>query len=168
MLVILGGLPGTGKTTLARTVARELRAVHLRIDSIELALHQAGVSSINDKGYRIAYTVAEDNLKLGLTVIADSVNPLEIAREAWVDIAKRAGVRAVEIEIVCSDREAHRRRVESRTSDVEGFTRPTWREVIERKYEPWARIHARIDTAARTQAESAAELRARILASATV
>ncbi len=38
MLIALGGLPGTGKTTIARELARQLGAVHLRIDSIEQAL----------------------------------------------------------------------------------------------------------------------------------
>src|SRR5271165_1678080 len=35
MLIILGGLPGTGKTAIARELARQLGAVHVRIDSIE-------------------------------------------------------------------------------------------------------------------------------------
>jgi predicted kinase len=165
MLVILGGLPGTGKTTLARAVARELRAVHLRIDTIEVALHYAGLTSIDDKGYRVAYAVAEDLLRLGLTVIADSVNPIAITRDAWHAVGRRANVRAIDVEVVCSDLEEHRLRVESRTSDIEGFTGPTWREVVEREYEPWAQIDARIDTAARTAAESAAELRAVVLTS---
>jgi predicted kinase len=164
MLVILGGLPGTGKTTVAHAVARELRAVHLRIDSIEGALHRAGITSISDEGYRIAYALAEDNLKLGLTVIADSVNPVAITRDAWRAVARRANVRAVEVEIVCSDREEHRRRVESRTSDIEGFTGPTWREVIEREYEHWDPVDARIDTARRTVEDSSTELREKILA----
>jgi predicted kinase len=120
MLVILGGLPGTGKTTLARSLARELHAVHLRIDSIEVALHRAGVTSVSDEGYRIAYALAEDNLKLGLTVIADSVNPIAITRDAWRAVARRANVRAIDVEIVCSDVEEHRLRVESRTSDIDG------------------------------------------------
>ena len=34
MLIILGGLPGVGKTTIAREVARQLGAIHVRVDSI--------------------------------------------------------------------------------------------------------------------------------------
>jgi len=75
MLIILGGLPGTGKTTIARELARQLGAVHVRIDSIEEAILDSGVwsSPINDAGYRVGYAVAADNLRIGRTVIADSV-----------------------------------------------------------------------------------------------
>jgi len=75
MLIILGGLPGTGKTTIARELARQLGAVHVRIDSIEEAILDSGVwsSPINDAGYRVGYAVAADNLRIGGTVIADSV-----------------------------------------------------------------------------------------------
>jgi cytidylate kinase len=37
MLIIFGGLPGTGKTAIAQQLARELGAVYLRIDSMEQA-----------------------------------------------------------------------------------------------------------------------------------
>jgi len=67
---------GTGKTTIARELARQLRAVHVRIDSIEEAILDSGVlsSSIDDAGYRVGNAVAADNLRIGRTVIADSVN----------------------------------------------------------------------------------------------
>ena len=34
MLIIFGGLPGTGKTTIARSLARKLSAAYVRIDSV--------------------------------------------------------------------------------------------------------------------------------------
>ena len=43
MLIILSGLPGVGKTTIARELARRLDAVHVRIDTPrELEYYQHG------------------------------------------------------------------------------------------------------------------------------
>lgn len=156
MLLILSGLPGTGKTTIAHVLARRLRGVHIRIDSIEQALRDCGLfeRSMDDAGYRVGYALAEDNLRLGLTVIADSVNPLPITRAAWREAGARAGTRAVEVEIVCSDPGAHRRRVESRVPDIPGHALPTWADVVARDYRPWDRDVIRIDTA-RTGVEEA-------------
>src|SRR5437773_12031054 len=105
MLIVVGGLRGVGKTTIGRELAGQVGAVHLRIDSIEQAIRESGVVTVStdDAGYRVAYGVAEDNLKLGRTVIADCVNPLPITRDAWVAVARRAQVDALEIEITCAD-----------------------------------------------------------------
>ena len=148
MLIILGGLPGVGKTSIAQRLALELKAVHIRIDSIEQAIRQSGVlvMLMNDAGYRVGYALAEDNLRLGQIVVADSVNPLSITRDAWVDVAKRAGADCLEVEIVCNDSIEHRRRVEQRTADIARFSPPTWMDVISREYEPWDREHLTIDT----------------------
>jgi predicted kinase len=152
VLIIFRGLPGVGKTTIAAELARHIGALHLRIDSIEQAIRACGGvgESIDDVGYRVAYAVAQDNLRVGRTVIVDSVNPLRLTRDAWVDVAERAHVRAVEIEVQCSDVSEHRRRVESRTADIPGLKLPTWKEVVDREYHPWDREHLVIDTAGRT------------------
>ena len=146
-----------GKTSIASELARQIQAVHLRIDSIEQALRNSNVTISGPEGYVVAYAIAEDNLKLGRTVIADSVNPLEITRAVWRDVARRAGKPYIEIEVVCSDQAEHRRRVESRVADIPGLRLPTWQEVCNREYEPWD-ISIVIDTAGQDIEASVSEL----------
>lgn len=161
MLIIFGGLPGTGKTTLAKELARQLEAVFVRIDSIEEAIRGSGKigQPVYDEGYRVAYAIAEENLRLGRTVISDSVNPMQLTRDAWIGVANRARVRAAEVEVVCSDPRQHRQRVETRMADICGLKLPTWDQISSREYEPWTRKHVVIDTAGRSVAENIAELR---------
>ena len=92
----------------------------------------------------MGYAVAEDNLRLGLTVVADSVNPLGLTRDAWVAAANR---------VKCSDTEEHRRRVERRTNDISGLRLPAWSDVAGREYQAWERDHIAIDTGCRSVEE---------------
>ncbi len=158
MLYIFGGLPGTGKSTLAQHLARARQALHLRIDTIEQALREQGIPINGPEGYVIAYRVAADNLRAGVPVVADSVNPIAVTRAAWRDVAIQAGVPFVEIEVICSNAAEHRARVETRVTDIAGLRLPTWTEVVERAYEPWDTAHLVIDTAGRTVDESVATL----------
>jgi predicted kinase len=148
LLIVLSGLPGTGKTTIARELAQELGAVYLRIDSIEQSIRSAGwpVWPVEGEGYRVAYAVAEDNLRLGRSVIADCVNPWPLTRSEWRAVADRTGVPALDVEIVCSDAVEHRRRVENRAADITGHRLPTWQEAVERDYRPCDNERIVIDT----------------------
>ncbi len=148
MLVVLSGLPGTGKTTIAQMLADRLSAVYLRIGTIEQAIRDAGVltEDVGPAGYMVAYALAEANLKLGHMVIADSVNPLAITRSSWRAVAERAGKRVIEAELICSDRVEHRRRVEERKADIAGLRLPSWNDVCRREYQPWATSRLVIDT----------------------
>lgn len=149
MLVVFGGLPGTGKTTIARAVAARLSATYLRIDVIEQALRNSGTlaGEVGPAGYAVAYALAESNLKLGGCVVADSVNPLPVTRAAWRAAAHASGAFVLEIEVVCSDPALHRRRVEARASDVPGLAPPTWESVQRHAYQPWQEPRLVIDTA---------------------
>jgi hypothetical protein len=105
----------------------------------------------------VAYELALEQLLLGLDVIVECVNPIAATRDSWLKTAAEAGAAILEVEIVCSDESEHRRRVETRTSDVEGLLKPTWTAVLEREYEPWRREHLVVDSANLSR-ESAAEL----------
>jgi predicted kinase len=148
MLVVLSGLPGVGKTTIARELARRAAAVHLRIDSIEQAIYGARVAAADtgEEGYRVAYAVAEDNLRIGRTVIADSVNPIPLTRDAWLNVAVRCQVHAIEVEVRCSNLAEYRRRLEGRASDIPGLKLPTWTGPAKREYASWDREHLILDT----------------------
>ena len=152
MLIVLGGLSGVGKTSVARQLARRLNAVHSQVDSIEQAVRESGVTvvSLDDAGYRVGYAVADDNLRLGHTVIADSVNPVPVTRDAWLEVANRMKVTVVEVEVKCSDRLEHRRRAEQRLREEPRLNGPTRQAVVSRDYRDWDRDHMVVDTAGRT------------------
>ncbi|MBE8477248.1 AAA family ATPase [Streptomyces justiciae] len=160
MLIVVGGLPASGKTTLSRLLAARIGAVHLRIDTIEQAVVRSGLAAhpVGPVGYVVGYALAEEHLRQGLTVVAESVNPLAVTRDAWRDAALRAGAEVVEVEVRCSDRAEHRRRVATRSVDVPGLPLPGWEEIVGREYEPWERARVVVDTAGQAPEESLAVL----------
>lgn len=149
VLVLIGGLPGTGKSTIAAALAKATATPYLRVDRIEQAVVAWTALShpVGPVGYAVAHQLALEQLELGLDVIVECVNPVALTRDAWPGTAAAAGARLVEVEVTCSDATEHRRRVEHRASDVDGLVKPTWAEVAGREYEPWSRTPLGIDSA---------------------
>jgi predicted kinase len=138
LLTVFAGLPGSGKSVLARGVADAIGATYLRIDSIESAI-VATLMPFRDNpvGYVIAERVAADQLAGGRDVVADAVNGVAAARDGWVALAARTGAALRFVEVRCSDAAEHRRRVESRGPEMPGQGVPTWDQVQRRRFEPW-------------------------------
>lgn len=161
-LIVLGGLPATGKSTVAAELARRTGFSFLRVDTIEQAI--VGSTSLAQPlgpvGYVVAREVAADLLRTGVSVIAECVNPLEVTRDAWRDTGLVCGARVLEAEIVCSDPAEHRRRAETRDTGIAGHVPPTWAEIVAREYEPWTRDRLVVDTARVPADEAAAVIEA--------
>ncbi|HEY2048172.1 MAG TPA: AAA family ATPase [Caulobacteraceae bacterium] len=151
-LIVLAGLPATGKSSIARELARRTGSVWLRIDSMDQAIWASGTApgDLQDWTYRAAQAVAADNLSVGRDVIADCVNDWKEARNGWAQSGARAGAEVLWLEIVCSDAAEHRRRVEARASDIAGLVLPDWEAVVSRDYHAWDRDHLTIDTSHKT------------------
>jgi predicted kinase len=146
ILIVFGGLPGTGKTTLSRELTRRLAATYIRVDTIEQKLRALG-HDFGPMGYVIANALAAENLKPGRVVVADCVNPVLASRDGWRQTALQGSARIAEIEVTCSDAALHRQRAETRTSDIDGLRLPSWHDIVTRHYEPWDRAHLVLDTA---------------------
>ncbi len=116
MLVALAGLPGTGKSTLGQVVAARLGIPVVSVDPIETAILQAGIASDQPTGlaaYLVAETLAQRVLSTGIGVMIDAVNAVTPAREQWVQLAEQMDVPIKFIEVICSDPELHRSRIEA-------------------------------------------------------
>jgi predicted kinase len=149
-LIVLAGLPGVGKSTLAREIARETGAAWLRVDTIEAGILRAGIPHSFKTGlaaYVVASDLAGDRLRLGGDVVIDAVNGVENARVVWRELASRLGATLRIVEVVCPDPAEHRRRVESREIALPPLPAPTWAEVeaVAREYLPWSDPLLRLD-----------------------
>jgi len=149
-LYIFAGLPGTGKTTLAKCLANHIKASFIRIDTVEVGISDLCNFKVEGEGYRLSYRIAADNLRIGNGVVADSCNPIKLTRREWEGVALSNNSSYTNIEVICSDREVHKKRIEERVCDIPGSFQPSWEQVINRKYEPWSEDRVIIDTASQS------------------
>ncbi|HEU5006248.1 MAG TPA: AAA family ATPase [Jatrophihabitantaceae bacterium] len=138
-LIVLAGLPGVGKTTVAHALAARLRAAVIRVDAIEAAIVRHGLDShpVGPIGYAIAHEIASGCLRAGTPVVVDAVNPVPASRAGWHSLAASTVAPFTFVEVVLADRVEHRRRVAGRVSDLDGLVVPSWDDVLASGYEPW-------------------------------
>jgi predicted kinase len=149
-LIVLSRLPGSGKSTLAEGLSRKLSVPVFSIDPIEAAMWRGGLAKAQTgiAAYDVAIALADEHLRLGHSVIADAVNPVEAPRAAWRNLAAKYRAELRIIECICADEAVHRRRIEARVRSIDGMPEITWARVLERRaeYEAWADARLTLDT----------------------
>jgi predicted kinase len=166
-LVIVGGLPGTGKTTMAEQAARMIHGALISKDVVEATLWRSGIGPDANSGwagYELLSSLAEAQLRAGGSAVLDSVAAYDRLRAGWRELARRHGAVVREVECVCSDERTHRSRIEGRERGIAGWHELTWQEVEDARsrYEPWAGDHLVLD-AVRPLDENLATLEAYLL-----
>lgn len=133
-LIVFAGPPATGKTSLARSVARELRAVYLDKDTIkdtavalarELKIERA-VELAGQLSYELLIGLARDNLTLGHSVILDSPAGYRTFREKVEQLARTTQAELKLIECICTDEGLLRDRIERRGRDLPDYRAQDW------------------------------------------
>ena len=151
-LIVLSGLPGSGKSTVADGLSRALSMPVFSVDPIEAAMWRSGLAKAQTgvAAYDVAAALADEHLRLSHSVIIDAVNPVEAPRVAWRSLAAkyRAGLKI--IECVCADETVHRWRIEARVRNIEGMQEVTWARVLKRRaeFEAWTDPRLVLDTSA--------------------
>ncbi|PKO22097.1 MAG: hypothetical protein CVU38_11185 [Chloroflexi bacterium HGW-Chloroflexi-1] len=134
LLIVFAGMPGTGKTSLARAVARELRAAYLDKDTIkdgvmvladQLRLDQ-GEQLAGPLSYELLVSLARDNLTLGLSVVLDSPAGYQVFREKVKGLARGVKANLKLIECICTDEKLLRQRVEGRGPGLPAYRTQDW------------------------------------------
>ena len=151
MLIVIAGLPGSGKSTVADDLATALDCAVLGVDQAEAAMWRAGISPsqpTHHAAYLVVEALAAEQLALGHNVIIDAVNGPEQARAQWRQLADRSRAELKFIEVQCSDEVLHQQRLADRRRRIEGFPEATWEGVLRRKREfpAWTDQRLTLDT----------------------
>ncbi|HEY2270378.1 MAG TPA: AAA family ATPase [Streptosporangiaceae bacterium] len=122
MLIVVAGLPGAGKSTLATDLGQALNCAVLGVDQAEAAMWRAGVSP-SGPTHHAAYLVVGA-------------------------LAARLGTELKFIVVECGDDDIYRGRLEHRTRSIEGYPEPTWEGVLRRRAEfpPWTDERLTVDS----------------------
>lgn len=93
VIIVVSGLPASGKTTVAEIVARQLGAPYLNSDKTRLALEFSGeyAPAAKDHIYQQLMRQCEAELEEASVVVIDATFVLERWREALDQMARRIG-----------------------------------------------------------------------------
>ena len=90
LLIVVSGLPGAGKSTIADVLAARLQVPVFNKDRVEASLWRSGVTA-DDNSWQVAEdllgTLSGEQLRRGQSAILDTVARTTGSRDAWIAIA---------------------------------------------------------------------------------
>ena len=166
-LVVVAGLPGTGKSLFSRELRLRTGAIILQSDAIRRLLFERPSYSWREsrRVFTTLHAAVETLLDSGMSCIVDATNLAEAYRQPLYDIGERHGAKLIVVEVTAPPEVAMARLRERAATpedvsdaDVAVYERmlPKWEEI--------GREHFVVDTAKRT--DGAADTVAREMESA--
>lgn len=151
-LVVLSGVPGSGKSSVAESVGRDLGAPVFSVDWLLGALTPFGGRHLDhtaEMAAELLTTLAFRQLASGQSAVLDSPGEDVDTRQRWISLAAAARARLRVVVCVCTDRGLHRTRVEDRRRDIPGWhDAADWADVVNRlsQFAAWPTDALTVDT----------------------
>ncbi len=153
VLVMMSGLPGTGKTYLARRLAEKLPFVILETDCVRKALFSEPTYSAEESGrvFQVCHALIDKLLKRGVRIIFDATNLIEFQRAYVYRIVDRVEAKLVIVRTVAPEEvvqaRMHRRKTQRSPTDISDADWRIYKRMAERE-QPISRPYMVIDTSA--------------------
>ncbi|MBD3280281.1 AAA family ATPase [Candidatus Dojkabacteria bacterium] len=136
-LIVMAGLQGSGKSTIAEEISKQLKIFILSVDPIHSSILKAGIEDSFEVGladYLVAERLADENLARGISGIIDASNYVDKAQSMWEKLASKHGIQLKVIECKI-DEDTHKHRIGRRVRQISGIKEVSWEDVLKRKVE---------------------------------
>lgn len=139
-IVVVFGLPGTGKTTFARKLARTLHAAHFNTDMIRslIGLRSQYQKSDKQKVYQELFDKTRTALRKGKSVVLDGTFYKQSLRDQVIDIADELAIPLKWIQITAAEPVVRKRVSQTRDFSEANFS---VYQIIKGVFEPLSETH---------------------------